>query len=163
MTNSVKPFFYQSKYRAAFLANMATRLRDTISDDASVMLKNNAVITPVTDISLMLYLSENDNTSITSIAQALDYSHQRVTSRISTLEKLQLVLRLEDKNDQRQKSICLTEIGKKDLSEIDKVYKNAAIAIEGIFDEIDSDLMDSILLALNALDNRTLRQRISDL
>ena len=160
---SIKPFFYQSKHRAAFLANMAIRLRDSISDDATVMLKESNVKTPVTDISLILYLSKNDKCPITSIAQALNYSHQRVTSRISTLEKLDLVLRLEDQQDQRQKIICLTAHGKSDVSKINKIYKNAAKAIEGVFDEIDNDLMDSLLLAINAFENRTLRQRISDL
>jgi DNA-binding MarR family transcriptional regulator len=160
---SIDPFFYQSKHRAAFLANMAVRLRDSISDDATIMLKESNVKTPVNDISLILYLSENDKCPITSIAQALSYSHQRVTSRISTLEKLDLVLRLEDQQDQRKKIICLTPSGKSDILKINKIYKNAAKAIEGVFDEIDNDLMDSLLLAINAFENRTLRQRISDL
>ncbi|MFT5521331.1 MAG: hypothetical protein ACI9IA_001932, partial [Enterobacterales bacterium] len=40
---SIEPFFYQSKHRAAFLANMAIRLRDSISDDATIMLKESNV------------------------------------------------------------------------------------------------------------------------
>jgi DNA-binding MarR family transcriptional regulator len=160
---SIEPFFYQSKHRAAFLANMANRLRDSISDDATIMLQESNVKTPVTDISLILYLSKNDKCPITSIAQGLNYSHQRVTSRISTLEKLDLVLRLDDQRDQRKKIICLTASGKSDILKINKIYKNAAKAIEGVFDEIDNDLMDSLLLAINAFEKRTLRQRISDL
>ena len=54
------PFFYSLEYRSAFLANMAGRLRDTISEDCQELLRNKGVVTPVTDVSLVLFLSMHD-------------------------------------------------------------------------------------------------------
>lgn len=157
---SSEPFFYQLEYRSAFLANMAGRLREVISDDCQGLLKEKQVLTPVTDVSLILFISQHDMSSIAEIARALDYSHQRTASRINSLEKLGLISRHDDFEDTRCKRFCLTEIGKKDFNKLEEVYRSAALALDGVFEELDDDLMETLLTAVNSLKRIPLSARI---
>jgi len=154
------PFFYQFEYRAAFLANMAQRLRDHISGEGAELLKENGVITPVTSVSFMLFLSESGPSSSADIAKAMNFSHQRVTSRIAELEKLALVIRVPDAADQRRKLIELTAKGQAEMSALAVVYEEAASAIEDVFTEIGDDLMDKIMITLDALKRKSIQERI---
>lgn len=163
MTTLEKPFFYQSEHRAAFLANMAGRLRDLISEEGIKLLESKGLTTPVTDVSFMLYLSENNQASIAEIARAQGFSHQRVASRITFLEKCQLVNRATDKKDLRRKCIRLTKKGRAEAVILEEVYKRAALAFEALFLEIDDDLMDKLHVTLNALTEVSLTERINRL
>lgn len=160
MPNLEKPFFYQSPHRAAFLANMAGRLRDLICEEGIKLLEAEGLTTPVTDVSFMLYLGENNGASIAEIARAQGFSHQRVASRITFLEKHHLVSRTSDERDQRRKCIKLTEKGKAEAVLLEKVYRNAALALEVLFVEIEDDLMEKLHTTLNALTQVSLSERI---
>jgi len=154
------PFFYQFEYRAAFLASMAQRLRDHISDEGAELLKENGAETPVTSVSFMLFLAEYGPSSSADIATAMNFSHQRVTSRIAELERLGLVVRVPDRSDQRRKLIELTPKGQAEMLVLETVYREAAIAIEEVFLEIDDDLMEKIVTTLNALQRNSIQDRI---
>jgi len=154
------PFFYQFEYRAAFLANMAQRLRDHISGEGAELLKENGAVTPVTSVSFMLFLSEYGSSSSADIAKAMNFSHQRVTSRIAELEKLALVTRVPDGADQRRKLIELTPKGQAEMPILETVYREAASAIEEVFMEIDDDLMEKIMTTLNTLKRNSIQERI---
>lgn len=159
-TMSSAPFFYSFEYRSAFLANMAGRLRDTISEDCQILLREKSVVTPITDVSLVLYLSMHDMSSIAEIARALNYSHQRTASRINALEKLAILSRHDDMEDTRCKRFCLTELGKKDLEVLESVYRSASAAMDELFKELDNDLMETMLSAVTSLERIPLSERI---
>ncbi len=156
-----KPFFFHAEYRAAFLASMAGRLKDVISDEAGNMLKEKGLSTPATDVSFILYLSEHNNATIADIAKAQGFSHQRVASRIAQLEKRALLVRQIDEQDQRCKVVTLTEKGRQEASELAVIYHNAAKAIEQVFDEIGDDLMDKLQVAISAFSRESLPARIA--
>ena len=163
MSTLDKPFFYQSPHRAAFLANMAGRIKDVICEEGIVLLEQRGLTTPVTDVSFILFLSQNANVSIADIARAQGFSHQRVASRIAILEKLLLVSRTADERDQRRKCINLTDKGKAEALLLEDVYKSSALALEELFVEIDDDLMEKLYATLNALTRVPLTERIERL
>lgn len=157
------PFFFHSSHRAAFLASMANRLSDLISEEGSKMLKQKGLSTPSTDVSFMLFLSEHNGASIADIANAQGFSHQRVASRISHLEKRELVIRKASETDQRCKAVFLTDKGTQEAIALADVYKNAAKAIEALFLETGDDLMEKLQTAIKALQQKPLTQRIETL
>ena len=110
-----KPFFYQLETCNAFIANMASRLSKMINDDFTEVLKDASIVTPVTDVSLIIFIGQAKSPSIAEAAEALSYSHQRTASRTSALEKLNLVQRHADENDARCQRISLTKLGFEDL------------------------------------------------
>lgn len=163
MASIDKPFFFTSPYRAAFLASMAGRLKDVISDEGSKLLSERQLRTPATDVSFMLYLSQHDGVSIADIAYAQGFSHQRVASRINQLEKLQLVIRQADPQDQRRKAVYLTELGRQESHTLAEVYQNSALALEQLFAEMGEDLMTTLQQAISLLSQEPLSKRIARL
>lgn len=154
------PYFYGLKYRSAFLANMAGRLRDIISEDCAQLLQERGVVTPVTDVSLILYVAENQMPSIAEIARALDFSHQRTASRVNNLEKLDLIIRHDDPQDTRCKRFCLSSVGEADFKKLQSVYTSASNAIDQLLQERGIDLMDELLAVSSALKKYPLSDRI---
>jgi len=153
-----KPFFYNYDFRSAFLAGVANRLRDQISNEAQGIFKRNKLITPVTDVSLMLFLNFNGPSSITDIARALDFSHQRVALRIGALENLKLLSRKVDKNDQRRKLITMTTLAKKEMLFIEKMYIQTSKKIDAMFEHLEINLMDKIQEAIEYLEKEPLTE-----
>lgn len=157
------PFYFESPYKQAFLANMAARLRDVINDDCSVMLNNKGVITPVTDVSLIMFIAENNLPSIAEIAKALDYSHQRTAARISALENLDLIARFTDENDYRCKRFSLTQAGKEDFQKLQDVYQSAATVFGQILEEQGVDVMTIMMNIVTSLKRFPVSARILEI
>jgi DNA-binding MarR family transcriptional regulator len=156
-----RPFFYDLEYSAAFVANMASRLQDKISGDAQKVFKYEGLIIPVTDVSLMQYLNLYGEASIAEIANALGYSHQRVAIRIQSLEKLKLLERKIDPQDQRRKQVSMTPKAKQEMTIIEKIFNNTSTNIKAMFQEIESDLMEKLYEALCYLEqNPAVRAKI---
>ena len=160
---SKSPFFYNSPFRAAFLANMAGRLKDQICEDAQQQFNQLELLTPVSDVSLMLFVGQNHSASIAEIAEALDYSHQRVAARINALIRLNLLSREVDSNDQRRKVIKLTRLGDKEVAQINQFYQQVAATFEQLFQEIDCELMEKLLAAVNGLKRLNLSSQLAQL
>lgn len=158
---SKPPFFYNSPFKAAFLANMAGRLRDQICEDAQSQFDQLQLTTPVSDVSLVLFVKQQNTASIAEIAEALNYSHQRVAARISALIKLKLLTREVDEEDQRRKVIALTELGQRDVIQIEQFHQKAATAFEQLFAEIDCELMEKLLAAIEGLNRSSLSNRLN--
>ena len=153
-----KPFFYDYDFRSAFLASMANKLREQISNEAQEIFKRNKLVTPVTDVSLMLFVNFNGPSSIADIARALDFSHQRVALRINALENLKLLSRKIDKNDQRRKLIAMTTLAKKEMIFVEKMYTQTANKIDAMFEHIGVNLMDKIQEAIELLEREPLTE-----
>jgi len=137
---------------------MAGRLREQILGEAQSIFRRNNLITPVTDVSLMLFINVNGPSSIAEIARALEFSHQRVALRINALEKLKLLTRKINPNDQRCKLIAMTPLAKKEMIFIEKMYINASEKIEQMFNEIDIDLMDGLQKAITYLKQNPIQE-----
>lgn len=154
------PFYFESKYRSAFLANMAARLRDVINDDCVEMLREKGIVTPISDVSLIMFISQNHWSSIVEMAKGLGYSHQRTASRVAVLEKLELISRVSDEKDSRCRRFSLTEKGIKDFALLESVYQSAAAVFDDIFEDIDDDLMEKLLSVVTSLKRFPVSQRI---
>ena len=158
----MNPFYFASKHKSAFLANMAARLRDIINDDCSVLLKEREITTPITDISLMMFISESKNPSIAEIANALDYSHQRTSARVLTIEKLGLIRRVVDKKDSRCQRVALTEAGKTDFKKLQKVLEAASEVMDKVIAEEGVDIMQSIQNIVSTIKRHPISEQISE-
>lgn len=159
----MNPFYFDSKYKSAFLANVATRLRDVINDDCAVLLKQRGIITPITDVSTVMFIAEYDLPSIAEIAKALDYSHQRTAARITALEKLGLVARFADENDSRCQRISLTALGRTDFKKVREVYVSASTVFDEIIEEQGVDIMKIMMNTTKALTRYPVSERIADI
>jgi len=158
-----KPFYFATGYRSAFLASMAERLKEEICLQAEEIFSANRVTTPVNDVSFMVFLAQQGASSIAAIARAQNYSHQRVTQRINSLEKLGLVERVADPHDMRCKLISLTTRGEEEMPFLEQMYGQTAIATDDLFDEIQVDLVAKIGELLDALRKKPLVDRLQEL
>lgn len=159
----MNPFYFDSKYKSAFLANVATRLRDVINDDCAVLLKQRGVITPITDVSTIMFIADQDLPSIAEIAKALDYSHQRTAARITALEKLGLIARFADENDSRCQRFSLTPLGKADFKKVHEVYVSASKVFDEIIEEQGVDVMKIMMNITQSLKRYPVSERIADI
>lgn len=155
------PFFFNLDTKAAFLANMAGRLKDTINEDCAVLLKERGISTPISDVSLLLFIGNNPDSSIADAARALDYSHQRTSARVMMLEKLQLIEKHKLPGDSRCSGFTLTPLGRQDLNKLQEVYTLASDALTQLMKDIDCDLMAKLLEASESLKRFPLSQRIN--
>jgi len=154
------PFFYDSPHKAAFLANMAGRLKDQICDYSQQQFDRLQLVIPVGDVSLVMFVKQTKSASIAEIAEALNYSHQRVAARINALIELKCLTRTVDKRDQRRKVISLTRSGIQQATKIEKYHQKAAKVFEQLFKSIDCDLMAKLLAAVDSLERLDLMAQL---
>ena len=155
-----KPFFYELETCNAFLANMTSRLSKMINDDFTEVLKNASIVTPVTDVSLIIFLGKAKRPSIAEVAEALSYSHQRTASRASALEKLSLIKRHPDKDDARCQRLSLTTLGLEDLSKLERVTTGVADVISDISQEKNIQLMKVLFELCESIDKKPISKRL---
>ncbi|MDT0583379.1 MarR family winged helix-turn-helix transcriptional regulator [Brumicola blandensis] len=158
-----KPFFYELDYSAAFFANMTSRLSKMINDEFSEVLKDSSIVTPITDVSLVMFLAQSKGASIAEIAKALSYSHQRTASRVSALEKLSLIYRHTDLNDGRCQRFTLTKLGVDDVAELTRITKDVASVINEISKEQSVQIMEVLFGFCQAIENEPISARIKKL
>ena len=155
-----KPFFYDLDISAAFFANMTSRLSKMINDDFSEVLQESSIVTPITDVSLIMFLAQTKGASIAEVAKALSYSHQRTASRISALEKLSLIYRHTDIDDARCQRFTLTELGIKDVAQLKSITKDVASAISEISKEQNVQIMEVLFGFCQAIESESISVRI---
>lgn len=151
-----EPFFYQSPYRSAFLANMAGRIKDMSLEICGELLKEQEAVTPISDVSLMMYIFNNPQCSIAEMARGLDYSHQRTAARVSELLKLKLIKKQADPKDSRCKRFRLTELGQQDFQKLQDVCQRVANAMDELFEQAGVDLMENMLTVVKLLKSQPL-------
>lgn len=156
----MQPFFIDETFSAAFLANIAGRIREVINDDCTALLAKREIITPITDVSLLLFVEKNSGCNMADIARGLAHSHQRVSARMKALLKLQLIEKTASEKDNRSLCFTLTEAGQKDAVKLAEVYTSAATELEKLFREIDCDLVEKLMAAVTSLQRFPLSQRI---
>jgi len=158
-----KPFFYDLDIAAAFFANMTSRLSKMINDDFSEVLQESSIVTPITDVSLIMFLAQTKGASIAEVARALSYSHQRTASRISALEKLLLIYRHTDIDDGRCQRFTLTEQGVKDVTKLRSITKDVASAISEISKEQNVQIMEVLFGFCQAIEKEPISVRLKRL
>lgn len=131
-----------------------------INDDFTEVLNAASIVTPVTDVSLIIFLGQAKKPSIAEVAEALSYSHQRTASRISALEKLNLIQRHADESDARCQRLTLTTLGFEDFNKLERVTADVAHVISDISHEKNIQLMNTLLELCQSIDNKPISGRL---
>ena len=145
------------------MAHFCRRLADLIIAQGSEILADRGLTAPSTALSTIFYLDQNQNTTVASLASALDVSHQMATQRINVLVKLGLVARSSSDADKRAKCVVLTPLGKKEAKQLYPFATEMAQVFEGLEAELDCALTTVIRKAERSLLQRSLKQRLEEL
>ncbi|MOA33031.1 MarR family protein [compost metagenome] len=97
--------------------------------------------------------------SVAELGRQLDRSHQLIQQKVPKLEKLGLVARQPDPEDQRVTLIEITDRGREQLALLDSLDR----AFERAYAEMEEDagpVFDGIKLAIKALKSRPLIDRM---
>jgi DNA-binding MarR family transcriptional regulator len=82
--------------------------------------------------------------------------------RLAPLEALGLVERSSDPNDNRRRPFVLTRGGVAEAKRVEAVCAEIAAAIEGMFDELDVDVLAHLDAAREALRQRSIGARLEE-
>ena len=146
-----------------YMAHFCRRLADLIIAQASEILAEKGLTTPSTALSTIFYLDQNQNTTVASLASALDVSHQMATQRINALVKLGLVTRSSSDEDKRAKFVVLTSMGKKEAKQLYPFMTEMTLVFGDLEAELDCELTTMIRKAESSLLQRSLKQRSEEL
>jgi DNA-binding MarR family transcriptional regulator len=97
--------------------------------------------------------------SVADLGRALDRSHQLIQQKVPKLEKLGLVARQPDPEDQRVTLIAITDRGREQLALLDRLDG----AFERAYAEMEHDagpVFDGINAAIRSLKARSLIERM---
>lgn len=116
-----------SFYKEAGELIFGTRLK-RISDrfllDVSQVYKKLEIPFEVSWFPLFYLLHHKNGLSVTEIARELHITHSAVSQLVTNLEKKNLVMFIDDKNDRRKRIIGFTEKGHKMMHELKPVWKS---------------------------------------
>jgi DNA-binding MarR family transcriptional regulator len=125
--------------RGAFIAHQLQNLADLISEQGKMVLEN------------------------AEIANALRQPHQLVTQRVEVLIALGTVERLDDPRDGRRKILRLTPQGAAQFVRMQDCLTKVARAFGDLFEEIGCDLPGSAQRVAQALEERSVHERVRSL
>ena len=146
----------------AYLAHFARRLSDLIIAQGDEMLAQHRLRTPASSVSTVLFLWKAKKATVTELSDAFSYTHQMAAQRIKGLEDIGLVKRIANESDRRSRLIALTQNGAKEAEQLAIITKNAAVAIEHLFKELNVNLTAKILEAEQCLQKASLAERMKN-
>ncbi len=148
-------------YGPSFLGLQILRLYNEIDRGGTIALASSSGL-PSRVASLLVYLKNNGPSNISDLAAAISTSHQLVSQRIEVLNEERLVAKLIDPDDQRRTLIKLNANGQRVASELEEICQVGEAAYKQLFEEIGSDVFESVVKACHALEERSLDLRIRD-
>lgn len=154
--------FLDPDSRPAFMALLADRLAQQITDDSARHLLEQGFRTPAICVSALMYLHHHGPASLSDLAQAYGQQHQLVTLRIAALEQQGLVQRQPDPDDSRRRLIHLTPDGQEEAVRLAEHLGHLSAAVADLHAEIGIDLVSGLHNALEKLHRRPLSQRMRE-
>jgi len=151
---------YFETLNSSFLAHFARRLADLIIEQGSELLRDLELTTPTTSISTLLFIANNANVTVATIAEELGVSHQMATQRINLLEKLLLIERQPLPNDKRAKQVTLTELGKAEVKILFPFTQQMKEIFEQLEAEVGCELTKVIRRTELSLLNKSIKERL---
>jgi DNA-binding MarR family transcriptional regulator len=149
--------------RGAFIAHQLQNLADLISEQGKMVLENADLPFPPRAVSTVLLIGERGEVSIAEIANALRQPHQLVTQRVEVLIALGTVERLDDPRDGRRKILRLTPQGAAQFVRMQDSLEKVSRAFGDLFEEIGCDLPGSAQRVAQALEERSVHERVRSL
>ncbi|HRX74690.1 MAG TPA: MarR family transcriptional regulator [Hyphomonas sp.] len=147
----------------AFIAKQLEQLAEQIVGQGADMLEAAGITFPSRAVSAVLFLGENEPASTADIARALGQPHQVATQRVDLLIQLGIIERVDDPEDGRRKLLRLTPKGRDQFTILAGRLEKAGQAFDALFAEIGCDLPEVTRQVAEALQNKSLLNRMKDL
>lgn len=160
---STAKFYNSELIQKAYTAKKALDFFYLILEQVRTVYLDKGMIFPVIASSTLLYISEHEPVSLTEISKALEHPHQVIAQRTATLMKLNLLRKQPDPNDKRRSEFSLTKIGSTQAALLHKYNIEAADVFQSIFDDAGVDIGAALDAGNNAMKQRTMAHRFSDL
>ncbi len=151
------------KHRS-FIGKHAEDLGQLIGVQIKPIYESLGILVPVKSCSIVHYLYQNrlsggEGLTLSDLSKTLNQSHQLVKQKLPRLLKLDLINVRQDSEDKRRYLYSLTELGVTQaviLAEnpLEKVYQH-------LFDEINTDLNQVLIAAINGLKKQNLMERFA--
>ncbi len=135
-------------------------LNEKLSEDAQKLYRIYGVELKPKWFPVFYVLSNNEKSSITTIAHEIGHSHPSVSKIVREMSKVGLVLEQPDKNDGRKNIISLTKKGRKITTKIKDQYADVDKAIEMILAHTTHNLWIALEEFEYMLDQQTLLDRV---
>jgi DNA-binding MarR family transcriptional regulator len=147
--------------RAAFVANILDRLVELIVTQGEHILADVDIEFPSRAVSSVLLIGENSSLTAADLAKTLNQPHQLITQRIDLLLNLDIIKRVNDPSDKRRKTLQLTPKGVQQHDALKMRLIEAEQAFNDLFEELECDLSALAVKAINALQKKTILDRIT--
>ncbi|WP_109300368.1 bifunctional helix-turn-helix transcriptional regulator/GNAT family N-acetyltransferase [Aquimarina sp. AU474] len=146
---------------------IGTRLRmlsEKLNEDASKIYEMYGVALKPKWFPVFYILSQDEEKSITQIAQEIGHSHPSVSKTVREMLKAEIVFEKKDKSDGRKNNIQLTKKGKELTIQITDQYTDVKNAVEETLNQSTHNLWNAIeefefLLDKNSMLNRVKEQK----
>jgi len=145
---------------AAF-ALRVRQLQDRLSDQMSDALIESGLKLNAKTTGMVQLLYSEGPCSKAYIAHRLQYSHQLASQRLSWLLANNMAVTEVNTTDRRQQSVKLTKAGMTEAKKLQRFLPKLRDAYKGLFLEIGIDLDASIRMADQALEKKSLSERLS--
>lgn len=152
--------FRYERHGSVFLARRLHKLRELITDQSDEVFIHEGITAPSHCVSVLLYLNQTRNCSISKIADKLGYSHQLINYRLTQLTDLGFVERIQDDRDRRRRLMSLTKKGRSEVHKIETALPKIAATFDHLFEDIGVELNEALSLAFQQLKDRPLVDRI---
>ena len=143
------------------LGGRLRRLSERIDREANEIYRSCGIEFEQRWFGIINQLILHDELSVTDIARRLGITHASVSQSRRSLERAGLIEGMMDEKDRRRRILRLTPKGKTTAASLAPFWKADKRAMRKLTDEIPS-LMDAIDALENALESRSLEQRINE-
>ena len=145
------------KQSESFIGKQADDLSILIREQIKPIYESLGIVVPVKSCSIIHYLNQFDELSITELARHLKQSHQLVKQKIPKLQTLGLIEKRDDSHDKRRSTYHLTKSGVKQAKLLER---NSLISVyQNLSDEIGADLHQVLNNAIKCLKQKDLLSR----
>lgn len=148
-------------FEHSFIGKQADDLGQLISEQIKPVYQSLGIVVPVKSCSVIHYLSQQGQSTVTEIAKGLNQSHQLVKQKLPRLLKLGLIDLRNDPDDKRRILYQLTDLGN---SQSDLLTQHSMAQVySNLSNEINADLYQILAAAIEGLRHKDLFSRFTEL
>jgi DNA-binding MarR family transcriptional regulator/N-acetylglutamate synthase-like GNAT family acetyltransferase len=144
------------------LASRLKQLSESLAKDVAGIYQELEVPFEPRWFTLFWVLSRRDGLSITELARELRQTHAAIVQLTNLLEKKGLLQSKKDKNDERRRQVSLSNKGKRLFEKVMPVLGAIQQANDELLQLAAPDFLASLQVLEQALDQRSMYQRIQD-
>jgi DNA-binding MarR family transcriptional regulator len=145
---------------------LATRLKnlsERLAKDVATIYKASDFDFEPRWFAVIYALKDGDELAVTELAQMLQQTHPAVNQVANVLVKKKLVIESKDDADQRKRMLKLSDSGLSLVAQIEPIWEKVQIANSRLIEESASSFLSNIKLIENALDERSMYDRVNEL